>query len=276
MTVAVGAVWRQRSILGMLARRDLAVKYQSSALGYLWSLIDPLLQSLIYWFVFGVLYHSSRSLVDPDHPSQQLHVGYPLYIISGIFAWMWFSSGINESTHALSAQSSLITTLQVRREVFPIARVTARAAEFLAGIPIIMIFALIFNGSFTWRLLLLPVVMGVEGILLIGISLILSPLNVMYRDIERMTRPVIRLLMYSAPIIYPLSRVFTASVPHWVQVVYELNPLVGIVEMNHGIWIPQLMPSWHVMGASIGGAIIVFMFGWWVFHRFESPVLKEL
>lgn len=259
----------------MLARRDLAVKYQSSVLGYLWSLLDPLLQAMVYWFVFGVLYHSSRSLTDP-HTGHQLNVGYPLYIVSSIFAWMWFSSGINESTHALSSQSSLITTLQVRREIFPVARVTARAAEFIAGIPIVMIFAVIFNGSFTWRLALYPLVFVVEGLLLIGISLMMSPLNVLYRDLERITRVGTRLLMYSAPTIYPLSRVFTPGVPHWIKVVYELNPLVGIIELNHGMWIPALMPTWHVIVASICGSLIVFMLGWWVFRRFESPVLKEL
>jgi ABC-2 type transport system permease protein len=259
----------------MLSRRDLAVKYQSSALGYLWSLLEPLLQALVYWFVFGVLYHSNRDLIDPV-TGHKLDVGYPLYIVSSIFAWMWFSSGINESTHALSSQSSLITTLQVRREIFPLSRVTSRAAEFLAGIPVIAVFALIFNGSFTWRLALYPMVFAIEGTLLVGVSLILAPLNVLYRDIERMTRVAVRLLMYSAPVIYPLSRVFTPSVPHWVSTVYKLNPLVGIVELNHGMWIPALMPSWHVILTAVCGSVIVFMFGWWVFRRFESAVLKEL
>lgn len=259
----------------MLARRDLAVKYQSSALGYLWSLLEPLLQAMVYWFVFGVLYHSSRDLIDPvTHKS--LGVGYPLYIVSSIFAWMWFSSGINESTHSLSSQSSLITTLQVRREIFPVARVTARAAEFIAGIPIILIFALIFNGSFTWRLALYPLSFAIEGTLLVGVSLMLSPLNVLYRDLQRITQVAVRLLMYSAPTIYPLARVLTPGVPHWLKVVYELNPLVGIIELNHGMWIPALMPTWHVVAASICGAVIVFMLGWWVFRRCESAVLKEL
>ena len=267
MTLALDAVWRQRSVLWMLVRRDLAVKYQSSVLGYLWSLIDPLMQALIYWFIFGVLYHTTLS---------EGGAGYPLYIVSGFFAWMWFTTGMGESTHALTSQARLITTLRVRREIFPLAKVIARMAEFWAGVPVVFVFALIFNGQFTWRLLMIPVSVGIEFILLTGVSLFLAPLNVLYRDVERVTRLVTRILMYSAPVIYPLQRVLHAGMPHWGKVVYEMNPLVGIIELQHGAWIPGLMPTPRVVIASLAGSLIVFIFGWWVFRKAESAVLKEL
>lgn len=274
MTVRVGATWRQRGVLWMLVRRDLAVKYQSSALGYLWSVIDPLVQALIYWFIFGVIYQTK---------AVEIHSGYALYIVSGIFAWMWMSAGISQSAHALTSQSRLITTMRVRREIFPVAKVFARSMEYLVGIPIVAIFAVFFDGAFTWRLALIPVGMLIQGVLLVGIALLLAPLNVLFRDIERMTRLVTRMLMYSAPIIYPLSRIFgipghpdTAKVPQWFQVIYECNPLVGIIELNHGMWIPELLPSAHVMLTSALGAVIVFLVGFWTFRRCESSVLKEL
>jgi ABC-2 type transport system permease protein len=271
--VEVGAMWHQRGVLAMLVRRDLAVKYQSSVLGYLWSLIDPLVQALIYWFVFGVLYHSSHRELGG--------AGYPLFIVSGIFAWMWVSTGITESAHALTSQARLITTMRVRREIFPVAKVFARAVEFLVGIPIVVLFALIFHGQFTWRLAALPLSVVMQCLLIIGISLILSPLNVLFRDVERMTRLIVRILMYTAPIIYPLTRVTgtpkaPSKLPEWFQLAYESNPLVGIIQLQHGMWIPELFPSARLLIMSTAGCLVVFLIGIWVFRKTESAVLKEL
>lgn len=275
MTVEVGAMWRQKSVMWMLVRRDLAVKYQSSMLGYLWSLIDPLMQALIYWFIFGVLYGRG----DPYHVLGA--ASYPLYIVSGIFSWMWISAGISESAHALTSQARLITTMRVRREIFPISKVFARSVEFVAGIPIVALFAVFFGGHFSWRLALIPLSMLIQGVLLIGVALLLSPLNVLFRDIQRMTRLVVRILMYSAPIIYPLARVTgTATkespVPDWVATVYQLNPIVGIIELQHAAWIPTLMPGAQLVITSAAGSLIVFIIGWWVFRKSEPAVLKEL
>jgi ABC-2 type transport system permease protein len=261
--------------MGMLVRRDLAVKYQSSMLGYLWSLIDPLMQALIYWFIFGVLYHRSGD------ENMLGHAGYPLFIVSGIFAWMWMSAGITESAHALSSQSRLITTMRVHRQIFPISKVFARSVEFLVGIPVVLVFALIFHGYFTWRLLAIPLAMVIQGVLLIGVALILAPLNVLFRDVERMTRLIVRILMYSAPVIYPLARVIGApgdpsSLPGWFQFLYQCNPLVGIMELQHGAWIAPMFPSAQLVIMSATGSLIVFILGWWVFNRAESAVLKEL
>jgi ABC-2 type transport system permease protein len=275
LTVEVGTLWRQRSVMGMLVRRDLAVKYQSSMLGYLWSLIDPLVQALIYWFIFGVLYHRSGD------ENMLGHAGYPLFIVSGIFAWMWMSAGITESAHALSSQSRLITTMRVHRQIFPISKVFARSVEFLVGIPVVLVFALIFHGYFTWRLLAIPLAMLIQGVLLIGVALILAPLNVLFRDVERMTRLIVRILMYSAPVIYPLARVLGAPgdpsrLPGWFQFLYQCNPLVGIMELQHGAWIAPMFPSAQLVIMSATGSLIVFILGWWVFNRAESAVLKEL
>ncbi|HEY3504770.1 MAG TPA: ABC transporter permease [Actinocatenispora sp.] len=268
MTVEVGAMWRQKSVMWMLVRRDLAVKYQSSVLGYVWSLIDPLVQALIYWFIFGVLYHTKTELYG---------AGYPLFIVSGIFSWMWISAGITESAHALTSQARLITTMRVRREIFPVSKVLARAVEYLVGLPIVVLFAILFHGTFTWRILVgLPLSMAIQGVLLVGIALILSPLNVLFRDVERMTRLIVRILMYTAPIIYPLSRVMESGMPRWLKDVYQLNPLVGIIDIQHGMWIPQLFPKPTVILASAVGSVIIFLIGVWVFRKTESAVLKEL
>ncbi|HEX6967568.1 MAG TPA: ABC transporter permease, partial [Micromonosporaceae bacterium] len=164
MAAGVMAVWSHRNVLRVLVRRDLAVKYQQSVLGYLWSLIEPVGMGAIYWFVFGVLYSRDTAR----------HLGaaadsYPLFLAAGIFAWMWVSSALGEATKALTSQARLITTMKMPRELFPIGRVGGRAAEYFAGFPVLILLAVIF-GEFSGllALLALPLAVLLQAALLIG------------------------------------------------------------------------------------------------------------
>ncbi|GIG90801.1 ABC transporter permease [Plantactinospora endophytica] len=275
MTSGVAAVWSHRNTLRLLVRRDLAVKYQQSVLGYLWSLIEPLGMGVIYFFVFGVLYRSAT-----DRHLGDAAESYPLFLITGIFAWMWTSSAIGEATAALTGQARLITTMNLPREVFPIGRVAGRFAEYLAGLPILVGVAIVYASldkiEFGVSLLALPLAILIQATLLIGIALLLSSLNVLMRDIERLMRLVTRVLFYATPIIYPLTLVRDSSLPDWVKIVYELNPLVGIFQLHHAVWYPDEFPDARLLGVAVGGSLLVLLAGWWVFRRLEPAVLKEL
>lgn len=264
----VATVWSHRSVLATLIRRDLAVKYQQSILGYLWSLIEPLTMAVIYWFIFGILFDTK--LVDGG--------SYPMFIISGIFAWAWFNSAINESTGALTGQAGLVTTINLPRQIFPIGRVFGRFFEFLAGVPILLIAAYVFDGRVTWRTFVaLPLAIVLQGILLAGISLLLSAATVMLRDLERFVRLAVRVLFYSAPIIYPLDKVFASTtLPDWAKRIYILDPLVGIFQLYHAAWFPHEWPSNPVLATAVAGSVLTALVGWWAFRRLEPSVLKEL
>ncbi|MFE9202767.1 ABC transporter permease [Micromonospora sp. NPDC007230] len=275
MTTGVAALWSARNSLRILVKRDLAVKYQQSVLGYFWSLIEPLGMGLIYWFVFGVLYSGAT----------RGHLGdaagsYPLFLVTGIFAWMWASSALTEATNALTGQARLITTMNLPRQVFPIGRVTGRFAEYAAGLPILAGIAAVYamHGKIHvgWHLLALPLAVSVQFVLLAGVALLLSALNVLMRDIERFMRLIIRVLFYATPIIYPLGLVRGSGMPAWVKLLYELNPLVGIFQLHHAIWYPDQFPDARLLTITVVGSVLVLAVGWWSFRRLEPAVLKEL
>lgn len=268
MTSSVAAVWSHRSVLHLLVRRDLTVKYQQSVLGYFWSLIEPLAIAAIYWFVFGVIYKTETKL--PDGAS------YPMFILTGIFAFQWLNSALGEATGALTGQARLITTMKVPREVFPIGRVLGRFAEYVAGLPIILGGALIFGAKFGWTLLCLPAAILLQAAFLVGIALLLSSINVLLRDVERVVRLVQRVLFYTTPIIYPLSMVTGSDMPRWAKEIYLANPLVGIFQLHHAAWFPSELPSGRLIAISVVGCLITLLGGWWVFRRLEPAVLKEL
>jgi ABC-2 type transport system permease protein len=262
----LSAVWGSRNILSLLVRRDLTVKYQTSVLGYLWSLIEPLTIALAYWFIFGVLYNERN---EGDVP-------YVLYLASGLFAWIWISGVLGEATTALTLQSRLITTIRTPREIFGIGRVVAKGLEFIAALPILFLIAILLHGHFGWQLVYLPAAIILETIFLIGLALLLSSLNVMLRDTERMARLAQRLLLYTLPVIYPFSRVMDAkSIPVWLKDLYLINPLVGIISLHHAVW-STTPPSLLAVNAAIVGSLIMLFGGYWVFRKLEPSVLKEL
>jgi ABC-2 type transport system permease protein len=266
VTSSVAAVWRSRGVLGLLVRRDLTVKYQQSVLGYLWSLIEPLSVAATYWFVFGVLFQT-RASTDG--------VPYLLFLASGLFAWIWVSGVLGAATTALTTQARLITTIKVSREVFPIGRVAGTFFEYVAALPVLLLIAIFYHGRFGPYLLVLPLAVLIQLVFLVGVSLLLASLNVMLRDVERVVRLLQRVLFYALPIVYPLDLVMSAPLPRWVEVVYQLNPLVGILELHHAVW-TENFPSAALVVTSVVGSLIMFLGGWWVFHRLEPSVLKEL
>jgi ABC-2 type transport system permease protein len=275
VTSGVASIWSHRGSLRLLVKRDLAVKYQQSVLGYFWSLIEPLGMGAIYFFVFGLLYKSAT-----DRHLGDAAESYPLFLITGIFAWMWTNSAISEATNALTGQARLITTMKMPREVFPIGRVTGRFAEWVAGLPILAALAIVYAVAgrieFGVNLLALPLAILVQALLLIGAALLLSSLNVLLRDVERTMRLVTRVLFYATPIIYPLSLVRNSGMPEWVKIAYEFNPLVGIFQLHHAAWYPDEFPDARLLIISVSISLVTFLGGWWVFRRLEPAVLKEL
>jgi ABC-2 type transport system permease protein len=260
-------------VLRYLVRRDLALKYQQSVMGYLWSLLEPIGIGLIYYFVFIVVIGRGGRLAELM-PAQH----YILFLMAGIFSYMWTSGVINQATSALTGQKSLITTMNVPRQVFPISRVFARSAEFLVGLPILAGIALVVGVGLSWWLLVLPAAILVQGTFLTGLALILSSLNVLMNDIERFMSMISRLVFYSSPILYPLVFVYEAdSLPQWLKVIYLANPLVGIVELHHTAWFGELTaPSVGLLVTCLTGSLLTLVAGWLLFRRLEPAVLKEL
>ncbi|WP_416901471.1 ABC transporter permease [Micromonospora echinospora] len=275
MATGAATLWSHRNALRILVRRDLAVKYQRSVLGYLWSLIEPLGLGAVYYFVFGVLYAR-----DTGRHLGEAAGSYPLFLVAGIFAWQWAASAITEAAHALTGQARLVTVLNVPREIFPVGRVAGRFAEYVAGLPILVgvaaVYALRGRIDPGVSLLALPLALLVQAVLLVGVALLLSALNVLVRDVERVMRLVLRVLFYATPIIYPLSLVRDSPVPGWCKALYELNPLVGIVQLHHAAWYPDEFPDTRLLVTSVAGSLLVFVAGRLAFRRLEPAVLKEL
>jgi len=262
MIERVREVYRYRRALVHLISRDIRLKYQGTRLGYLWSLFEPLLLTSIYFLVFSLI---GRFGIE----------NYGLFLIVALLPWLWFNAAMIASATSLTGQGRLVARVYLPREVQPLAVVGAKAFEFVASTPVIVLFAFILGVGPSWYLAAFPLAFLMEGALLIGLTLFVAATNVLMRDVDRLMRILLRALFYISPIIYPTITAWE-RLPKVFDILYWFNPLAGILELYRAAWFPGYFPGWGLVAASGAISFIVLVGGWWVFARLEPLVLKEL
>ncbi|MET3466774.1 MULTISPECIES: ABC transporter permease [Microbacterium] len=256
---APGSPRRYFHSLWLLSARDLRVRYSTSALGYLWSVLDPLVMSGIYWFVFTQVF--------------QRDVGetpYIVFLITALLPWVWFNAAVTDFTRAFNKDARLVRSTSIPRSIWVGRIVLSKGVEFLFSLPVLALFAIFGGASVTWGLLLFPVAVLLQVALLVGLGLIVAPLCVLWGDLERTTRLVLRALFYASPIIYGV-----ADLPGVFRELGAFNPLAGILTLYRVGFFPD---QWDTLSVVVGAvsSILVLVLGVFVFRRLERPVLKEL
>ncbi|ACQ79480.1 ABC-2 type transporter [Beutenbergia cavernae DSM 12333] len=259
-----GAVWRNRSILTLLVKRDLTVRYANSLLGYVWSILDPLLMSAVYWFVFTKIFHRDVG-VEP----------YIIFLLAALLPWTWFQNSVGDSSHALQHESRLVRSTSLPRELWALRIVMSKGVEFSFSIPVLIILILIFHPTLTVYAWLFPVAMLVQAVLLTGIALLLSPLTVLLRDIDPLVKIGMRFMFYVSPIIYGINDVNDMAAPQILKDVYIFNPMAGILSTYRAAFFTEEM-HWDAFLISAVIAVVVLIVGQLTFSRLERSVLKEL
>ncbi|GAA4670552.1 ABC transporter permease [Frondihabitans cladoniiphilus] len=252
-------VTRYRKVLWLLTSRDLKVRYSTSKLGYLWSILDPLLMSAIYFFVFTVVFHR--------------HVGetpYIIFLLTGLLPWQWFNGAVSDSTKAFISDAKLVRSTKIPRTIWVNRIVLSKGIEFLFSLPVLAIFALFTHAGVGWHTLLFPVAIVLQGVFITGVSLIIAPLVVFFRDLERATKLILRFLFYASPIIYG-----TKNLPERYHLLASFNPLTGIF----GMYRSAFFSDQFSLRDSVIAAVVSFVLlavGILVFRASERAVLKEI
>jgi ABC-2 type transport system permease protein len=248
-----------RQTLWLLTSRDLRVRYSTSFLGYLWSILDPLVMAIIYWFVF-------TQIVDRAIGAEP----YIVFLLAGLLPWTWFNGAIGDSTRAFIKDAKLVRSTRLPRSVWVARIVLSKGIEFLLALPVIIAFAIVFGAELTWGVLWLPVAIALQAILTIGLALIIAPLVVFFRDLERAVKLVLRFLFYASPIIYGLSDL-PAGLDTWMA----FNPLSGIISLYRAAFFPEQVELFAV-GVAALMSLVALAAGILVFRRMVSAVLKEI
>ncbi len=256
---APGTPRRYLHSLWLLSARDLKVRYATSLLGYLWSILDPLVMSLIYWFVFTQVFERSVG-----------EAPYIVFLIVALLPWVWFNTSVSDFTRAFRKDSRLVRSTSIPRSIWVNRIVLSKGIEFLFSLPVLVVFAIINGAAATWALFWFPVAIILQVMLLVGLGLLVAPLCVLYTDLERTTALILRALFYASPVIYSVR-----DLPAPFDVIGAFNPLAGIFTLYRVGFFPD---QWETMPVVISVVITLAVFGLgvWTFKSLERPVLKEL
>jgi ABC-2 type transport system permease protein len=258
------AVWRRREVVRTLVVRDLRVRYQRSWLGYLWTILDPLAMSVIYFAVFVGIF--KRADVG--------HKPYFLFLVIGLLSWQWFSGTMSDTARALLSDAKLVRSTNLPREIWVMRVVLAKSVEYVYSLPVLALFVLVYalkgEVHFDWGLVLLPLGIVLQFVLLVGIGLLLSPVTALVTDMQRVIRIVLRMAFYATPVIYAQIKVPSP----WDRVL-ELNPMTGVLELQRAGFFAEPVQRSAVL-VSVVASLLIFLLGAWTFTRLERSVLKEI
>lgn len=237
------SLWAYRELLYFLTWRDVKVRYKQTALGAAWAVMQPLFTMLIFTLFFGRL---------AGIPSDG--IAYPLFAYAALLPWTFFSNAVTNSGNSLVGNANLITKVYFPRMIIPGAAVVAGLVDFLIAFVLLAAMMIYYNVAPTWNLLMLPVLMMLTALLALGVGMIMSALNVKYRDIRYALPFMIQLWMFASPIIYPVS-----LLPEKWRWLITLNPLTGIIEAFRSSLFGREF-HWSSLGIStlITAAVLVY------------------
>ncbi len=272
---------RSRELLWSLTMREVRGRYKRTALGNLWSLVNPIATMVIYSVVFGILL---RVTIEPSRTGLDV---FALWLVCGLLPWTFLSNGATSGLMAVLGNAALVKKVYFRREVLVGAAVLSLDVTFLTEMAVVAV-ALLVVGNFVlpW----IPVVLVLIALLTVfamGIALMLSVANIYFRDTQHFVAIFMQVWFYLTPIIYPLSYVRVAedsvnatlspygvSVP--MEALWNLNPMLHFTNAFRSAFYELTWPSLSDSLWCVGSAAASLALGWFVFARFRDRLAEEL
>lgn len=259
-------LFRSRSLLRILTARDLKARYRGSVLGFFWSWVNPLLLLAVYTFVFGFVFQPRIQGMDP----------YSLFLIVGLFPWVWVSTAILEATTSLTANAALIGKAAFPAELLPAVPVLANLLHFVLALPILAaalgVGRLLGYELGGWAAVLLPLIVLLQLPMVAGLCLGLAALHAHFKDVRDLVTHAMTLLFFLTPILYAIE-----AIPFdWVRAAIRVNPFTPFFlayqdVLFHGVAPPAFL--WLHMALVTG---IFWMLGAWVFERLSETLVEAV
>ena len=268
-------VLERRHLLAMLVRKELRVRYRASVLGLGWSYVKPAVQFAVYFVGIGLVLRQSA-------------IGdYAIYLFGGLVVVTTLSEAVGNATRSVVVNGELLRKIFLPRELFPVSSVCVAAVHLVPQLLVLVVAAL----ACGWRpdavgLLALVTGLALVAVLSLGLGLLLSALNVLYRDLENVVDLVLTVIVWTSPVLYPWQVVGDLlGSDSWLFRLYQLNPVTVAVELVHrGTWAtasagnlaqaaPDLLPR-TVFAFAVTGALVLL--GQRVFRRMSGSFAQEL
>lgn len=251
MNQSVELFQHYRPLISELIARDLKVKYRRSLLGYVWSLLNPLLMMTVMTVVFSYMFRF-------DIPN------FPLYLICGQTLWNFFNESTNMSMYSVIQNAALIKKVYIPKFIFPISRVLSSFVTMSFSLAAIILVMLFTKAPFHWTILLFPVPLFFLLLFAMGIGMILSALSVYFRDVTHLYGVVTLAWMYLTPIFYPVS-----ALPAEVATLICANPMYYYLTFFREVVMYGTIPNAPVWFWSIGCSLTALFVGCVIFRKLQ-------
>lgn len=251
-------LFRYRDLVGALVSRDLKVRYKRSAIGFLWTMLQPILMMLVLRTVFSALFQTK---------SAEVPVNYEIYALAGILFWNFFSQSIVASMNSLRLNARLLQKLPVPKAVFPVATVLSGLVNLVFALLPLLVLLVVIGHPVRPALLFLPVAILIVALFTLGAGLLLSPLAVFFSDVVELIGVLLTLLFYLTPVIYPKD-----IIPESFRWVVRYNPIRSILEVfRDPIYQGEIPPLSHLT-VSVVIAVLALAVGAWMFRRSSDRI----
>ena len=219
-------LYRFRWLIYELVIRDLKLRYRGSALGFMWTLLNPLLFMGVYTLVFGV--YLKVGIAD-----------FPLYLLSGLLPWNWFANALQTGTSAIVDGRMYVGKTVFPTEALLVVPVLSNLVNFLLSLPVFVVLSIVLHGHLGFALIALPLVIILQSIIVFSVVTLFATFNVLYRDVQQLVAYFVMLSFYLTPIFYA-----TKSIPDAIRPFAQINPMVSLITSYQHILFANTLPAW--------------------------------
>ncbi|GAB4537317.1 MAG: ABC transporter permease [Thermodesulfovibrionia bacterium] len=251
-------LYRYRELLKNLVSRDIKKRYKRSAIGFLWVMLDPLLIMLVFYIIFAGFF--GREI--PNYTS---------YVISGITMWQLFAQGTKVAAFAFINNRNLISKLYLPISVFPISIVTSSLVHFIFSLVPLFGIILLSGTELSYRIVFLPIVVGLVFLFAVGVSLTISTVSVFFHDVIYIYDVIIMAWMYLSAIFYPIS-----ILPEGFKELMLLNPLYHYITLFRACLYDNTISVTGHLSWGISFAILSFLIGWGIYYKGKDRLIFYL
>ena len=248
-------LWLYRELIYFLTWRDILIRYKQAVLGVGWAILQPVLTMVVFTVVFNRLLGVKSA--DPKLP-------YAVFSLSGLLAWQFFAGALSRSGGSLVGNANLLTKVYFPRLAIPLAAVLSGIVDFAVSFVILLVLMAAYGIAPGWQTVFVPLLFLVALASALSVSLWLSALNVLYRDVQYLIPFVVQLWMFVSPVIYPLDQI-----PHGVlRIAFSLNPMTGVIGGFRWALLGQPFPGQYLW-ISLAVVVTLLFFGCIYFKRME-------
>jgi lipopolysaccharide transport system permease protein len=252
-TIDFKELWEYRELLFMLAVREVKLRYRQTFLGIAWVILQPLITTVIFTFIFGRLLGADSE-----------NVQFELFAFVGLIPWNVFSQSLQRGGVSLTRDIRLITKIFFPRVIIPIANALSTLVDFGVALVILFVLLIIYQVPITFSILSLPLLLLLTMMLSIGVGLIFAALNVYYRDFTYVLPFIITVWMYASPLAYS-----TKLIPENLRWIYKLNPMVGVIDGFRWAIFRTINFPLNSLTYSLISSLLIFFIGMFIFRRLE-------